>query len=104
MDLGEAKEIYNKHVDYLMRTSKDGDELVKALNLLQYHINDTISDTIEMNTKENLWKDTNIDLLIAQNNGIFEIYQKGIKINNVQELELKYNNEKMTELKITQFI
>jgi len=52
MNLGEAKEVFFNHLKELMKNSRDGDRTVKALRLINDHLNQTIYDENEIE-KEN---------------------------------------------------
>ena len=62
------KQILQKHLNELYITSKDGDKVVHALR----RVIDLLDDTI--------WINTEIDFMIAVNNGNLDVYQKGNRL------------------------
>ncbi len=86
------KEILQKHLNELYRTSKDGDKVVHSLR----RVIDLLDDTIWINTK--------IDLMIAVNDGQVDVYQKGNRLEKIEELKFNYNKTETPTIEIKQFI
>ena len=86
------KEILQKHLNELYRTSKDGDKVVHALRRVIGLLDDDI------------WINTKIDLMIITNNGQLEVYQKGNRIEKIEELRFNYNKIEAPILEIKQSV
>ena len=86
------KEILQKHLNELYRTSKDGDKVVHSLR----RVIDLLDDTIWINTK--------IDLMIAVNDGQVDVYQKGNRLEKIEELKFNYNKTETPIIEIKKFI
>ncbi len=86
------KEILQKHLNELYKTSKDGDKVVHALRRIIGYLDDTI------------WVNTKTDLMIVINNEQIDVYQKGNRLDKIEELELNYNRTEAPILEIKQII
>ena len=86
------KQILQKHLNELYITSKDGDKVVHALR----RVIDLLDDTI--------WINTEIDFMIAVNNGNLDVYQKGNRLEKIEELKFNYNKTETPIIEIKQFI
>ena len=73
------REILEKHLNELYKTSKDGDKVVHALRRMLGLLD------------KNIWISTNIDLMIAINDKELSVYQHGNKIQQIESLKFNYN-------------
>ena len=86
------REILEKHLNELYKTSKDGDKVVHALRRMLSLLDN------------NIWISTNIDLMIAINNKQLSVYQRGTKIEEIESIKFNYNQEEVPTIEIKQQI
>lgn len=86
------REILEKHLNELYKTSKDGDKVVHALRRML--------DLLD----NNIWISTNIDLMIAVSDKQLSVYQHGAKIQRIESVKFNYNQEEVPTIEIKQQI
>lgn len=89
-------DILQQHINKLYITSKDGDKTVAALRrILNYLINQT-KDEIQISSDS--------DLLIVMQKGELSVFEKGNKLDMIEELKFNYNKEEVSSIEIKQYI
>ncbi len=88
--------ILKRHLENLQSSTKADDE--DGCKII-----DTISRMINI-FHDNVLVSNKAELMIIANNGCIDIYQRGVKLNNVRKAKLEYNTEETISLQIEQSI
>lgn len=90
------KEILQRHLERLMENTKaDDDEANEVIDALR---------SLMQIWDGNIWISANVNLMIAMDNGGLNIYEKGIKLNNIKNLKFEYKDDEVSSLSIEQNI
>lgn len=89
-------DILQQHINKLYMQSKDGDKTVAALKRILNYLIEQQTDAI--------WISSNSDLLIAMQEGELSVFEKGNKLNMIEELKFNYNKEEVPSIEIKQYI
>ena len=90
------KKILQRHLERLMENTKaDDDEANEVIDALR---------SLMQIWDGNIWISANVNLMIAMDNGGLNIYEKGIKLNNIKNLKFEYKDDEVSSLSIEQNI